>query len=97
MKKEWVHCKSDSLFFDSQASIGEECRVVLGDGEIEVSYLDDNEHYYYRSRELGQGHFKLRGADFDGRATSHCFPGRRVLEGYWIEDRYKGMWRIQLA
>jgi hypothetical protein len=40
-----------------------------------------------------EGHFELRGENFDGHASLHMFPGSSVLEGSWAEEGERGMWR----
>ena len=96
-KQEFSNCIYDTLYFDGEGDVGNDCKVVIEDGDIEVTYIDEDNRYTYRGNEIGAGHFKLNGVDFDGTATLHQFPEGRILEGYWVEDGYRGMWRIQLA
>jgi len=96
-KVEWNNSKCDVLFFNSKADSTSDCEVVIGDGEIEVSYIDEGERLFYRGKEIGPGHYVLHAAGFDGEATLHRFHDGRVLEGYWVEEGHRGMWRIQLA
>ena len=62
-----------------------------------IEYLADGEHTSYRGQEQGPGHFELHGNGFDGRATLHMFEGSNILEGGWVEEGAKGMWRIRLG
>lgn len=95
--QEWANSKFDCLYFDCEAETGLECKVIVGDGEVEVSYVEDGDRYYYRGLEVAPGHFTLRAVGFDGEATLHQFPDGRILEGYWTEEGNRGMWKIQLA
>lgn len=96
-KVEWSKSKCDTLYFDCESDTGYECKVIIGDGEIEVSYLDGGVNHLYKGTEIGSGHYKLDAVGFDGEATLHQFPDGKILEGYWIEAGYRGMWRIQLS
>lgn len=96
-KVEWSKSKCDNLYFDCESDTGYEYKVIIGDGEIEVSYLDGGVSHLYKGTEIGSGHYKLAAVGFDGKATLHQFPDGKILEGYWIEDGYRGMWRIQLS
>ncbi len=74
---------------------------ITGEGEnaeIHVEYEDDDEIVIYKGKSLGSGHFSLKtiSKTVKGQATLHQIPGGKILEGYWQEDGYKGMWRIKL-
>jgi hypothetical protein len=72
-----------------------ECEVRIDTPRIVVSY-EDERPTTYEGEEKSPGHFKLECPSKKGRATLHQMPGDDILEGYWIEDGYEGMWRIQL-
>lgn len=72
-------------------------RCALRHSTLTVEYLADGEHTSYRGQEQGPGHFELHGYGFDGRATLYMFEGSNILEGGWIEEGEKGMWRIRLG
>ncbi len=73
------------------------CTVKIADGEILVEY-DEEGLVQYKGKSFGEGHFRLAlQSEGTGTATLHMFPDDDVLEGYWLEDGVRGMWRIDLA
>ena len=73
------------------------CEITIINNEITVSYEEDDDvHILYKGSENGDGHYQLKCHQRNGNATLHRFPKSRILEGYWNEDGYTGMWRIQL-
>lgn len=97
-KNDWLNSKCDWLYYDNEAAdVNDPVRVVIENGEIEVSYEYEGEWYSYKGKEVSPGHYELHGVGYDGRATLHRFKDGRILEGYWTDEGYRGMWRIQLA
>lgn len=97
-KNEWPNSKCDWLYYENEApDVNNPVKVIMENGEIEVSYESEGEWYSYKGPEVNPGHYELHGVGYDGRATLHHFPGGRILEGYWTDEGYRGMWRIQLA
>jgi hypothetical protein len=72
------------------------CEVRIGEGMIAVSYQGEGGLVLYEGREEGPGHFRLAAQGVNGRATLHRFENDNVLDGWWLEDSYEGMWRIEL-
>jgi hypothetical protein len=70
--------------------------VTIDDGRISVEYKLEGRFHTWEGREDGQGHFKLTKQGGGGSASLHCFPGSRILEGYFVEGDVRGMWRITL-
>ncbi|MGZ8243048.1 hypothetical protein [Methylomagnum sp.] len=95
----WNNCKADTLYYDgSDAATDWPCKVELDGGRIRVSYEDDDgETVVYEGHENGIGHFELNAPQVNGRATLHRFENGKILEGYWVEEGYRGMWRIILG
>ena len=84
------------LFYSKDAAYEKwPCTVKIDDREILVEY-DDDGLCQYVGRNDGSGHFELHQRNGDGRATLHRFPDARLLEGSWIENGDRGMWRIEL-
>ena len=71
------------------------CTVKITPEEILVEY-DDEGLVEYRGNNDGSGHFDLVATGVNGKATLHMRPGSGILEGFWIEDGERGMWRIEL-
>jgi hypothetical protein len=94
----WRHCYMSSFHAtaDEKTEIGCEVRIV--GKTIAVSYDDEAEDgpSVYEGSETSPCHFKLELPRKKGRAALHQAPGSDFLEGFWIESRYEGMWRIQL-
>jgi hypothetical protein len=69
-----------------------------------VEYDDEGQRKQYRgfrghdgNFDAGHFHLSMKSADSTGIATLHRFEDSSVLEGYWAEDGYRGMWRIKLG
>jgi hypothetical protein len=71
-------------------------QVRLDEGSIAISYQDDDGPVVYEGLEIESGHFELDCARKRGKAILHRMPGENVLEGWWLENRIEGMWRIYL-
>jgi hypothetical protein len=71
--------------------------VKIENGSIAVSYKEDGILVVYEGRENEPGHFELERRGISSKATLHRFHDDDVLEGSWREDRYEGMWRIELG
>lgn len=87
-------------YSEQDADTGEPCRVIIGDGHIEVIYDFVDEVRKWTGNEIGDGHFRLEGLDFEGEATLHAFPTIKKgmwLDGFWEEEGERGMWRIRLG
>lgn len=92
----WKQCTMTTLYHSADPSEEYPCVVKINDDEILVEY-EDGGYVQYIGKSNGDGHFKLEGSGFDGRATLHSFSEGAVLEGSWIEEGVRGMWRIKLA
>jgi hypothetical protein len=90
----WKHSVMTSF---SEGDVSEDkCEVRIAPGRIWVSYRTDEGPTVYDGEETAPGHFKLLCPAQKGRASLHRFPDDDVLEGFWIEYGFQGMWRIQL-
>lgn len=93
----WNNSRMSVLYYDrTVADDNWACVVRLSGDEIVVEY-DEDGPVTYRGLENGSGHFELRTGDGSGKATLHQFPDARTLEGSWLEDGVRGMWRIELG
>jgi hypothetical protein len=72
------------------------CEVRMAPGKIWVSYRTEEGPTLYEGEETAPGHYKLLSPAQNGRASLHRFPEDDILEGFWIEMGFQGMWRIQL-
>ncbi|HPL67776.1 MAG TPA: hypothetical protein PLG94_14690, partial [Smithellaceae bacterium] len=93
----WNNCKADIIYYDGEADIDEHCEVKIDKDEIIVSYAGENGPVVYKGKNNGDGHFELSASIVNGHATLHRLKYSNILEGFWLEDGYKGMWRIKLA
>lgn len=93
----WSNSKMDTFYYDGAADTDSPCEVRIDGNEIVVSYEGDDGPIIYKGQAMGVGHFELRSAAVDGRATLHMFEGGKSLEGFWVEDGIEGMWRITLG
>ncbi|WP_426664481.1 hypothetical protein [Rhodanobacter aciditrophus] len=94
----WPNARFDILYYDDKADSNEPCEVILAGDELTVSYYNEHIEGYviYKGKEIAPGHFELTAPMVKGHATLHRFLDAEVLVGEWIEDGYKGMWRIEL-
>lgn len=93
----WHNSKMTSLYYSNEpASEDYPCIVRIEDGRILVEYGEGDALRQYVGAERGSGHFELEGVGFTGKASLHMFSGSVILEGGWIEEGYRGMWRIRL-
>jgi hypothetical protein len=92
----WQNSKMTALYYDDTADENYPCAVRISESEILVEYNDEG-IVQYRGKNDGSGHFELRSDVVNGRATLHMFSGALRLEGSWVEDGARGMWRIDLA
>lgn len=94
----YSNSKMSSLYYsDAPSAENYPCVVRIDDHEILVEYEDEDDGVVqYRGKNNGDGHFELSSTDVNGRASLHMFPNSSILEGSWVEDSYRGMWRILL-
>lgn len=93
----WHNSKMSTFYYsDEPSSEDYPCIVEINEDKISVKY-DDEEVVEYQGKNHGNGHFELSAPEIGGKASLHMFPNSLILEGYWIEDSYRGMWRILLA
>lgn len=95
----WNNCQVDVVYYDERPAILREegYEVRIDENEILVAYQDDDGWVEYRGKNSGDGHFLLEAPERQGRASLHRFPEIEILEGYWQEQGYQGMWRIRLG
>lgn len=87
----------DVLYYsDEPAAENVPCTVKIDDQGILVEYSDDG-LVQYRGDKDSSGHFMLTSPEVDGRATLHRLTESTILEGSWVENGYRGMWRIELG
>lgn len=92
----WKKASAETYFADGEMT-DTACEVRIERGEIVVSYDDDDGPVLYRGNEEGAGHFKLSAPERKGSATLHRMPDTDVLNGFWVEGGWQGMWRIHLG
>jgi hypothetical protein len=95
----WEDRLMTTAFLDGTPAEDASCDVRIDDSSIVVNF--DHEEYggeiIYRGRNDGSGHFELTCDERPNwRASLHRFPQGMILEGYWIEGRNEGFWRIEL-
>jgi hypothetical protein len=92
-----VYKRSFMTVYHGDGSDECECEVRLSGGTIAVDYEEeDGSRTVYEGSEVGLGHFRLASSSVKGKATLHRFEGSDMLEGFWSQGGYVGMWRIQL-
>lgn len=95
-------CRMTIVYFDSEtADEGMVGTVKIDGSKILLEYEDEAYDgtevlVQYVGKERGSGHYELACPEQNGKASLHCFPGATILEGYWVEGSYRGMWRIYL-
>jgi hypothetical protein len=89
-----MYAKMDTFRPSGAVSIRCPCKVTINSEFITVAYDDSGQTWQYRGQAKGPGDNELQAEGFDGRATLHRFEGSNVLEGTWVKDGVRGMWRI---
>ncbi len=93
----YKNCATTILYFDGDPAAEDHGYLVrISEGSVEIAYDDDEGPVCYRGKNPGNGHYLLEAPERRGRATLHRMPGSKIMEGYWEEDGYRGMWRILL-
>jgi hypothetical protein len=92
----WRNARADIFFYDAAAETAVPCEVKIDADSVVISYRDETGWINYSGPNSGSGHFELRADRVDGRSSMHMFPGSAFLEGFWIEEGQRGMWRISL-
>jgi hypothetical protein len=98
----WKNCRMTIVYFDSEtADEGMVATVKIDGSKILLEYEDETDDgasvlVQYVGKERGAGHYELTCPDQNGKASLHCFPEAKILEGFWVESSYRGMWRIHL-
>ena len=87
---------STVYFSADESSENDDCVVTIENKKILVEYEDEG-RVQYLGQEIGEGHFSLVCPEHSGKASLHMFEGSEILEGSWVEDSYRGMWKIKLA
>ena len=93
----WHNSKMTTLYYSDEPA-NEDCPCVVRVDErgILVEYGEGEERRQYAGVSRGEGHYELEAVGFTGKACLHTFVGSVILEGSWIEEGYRGMWRIRL-
>ena len=93
----WKDVQCEWFYASPDASETYDAEVRISDGSIAVSYSDGEGNWTtYSGKETGAGHYSLTSKTVNGKATLHRFPRSKILEGWWTEDGYAGMWRLYL-
>jgi hypothetical protein len=92
-----VYRNSQMDTYEGSRMYSSTCDVNIHEGSIAVSYRDEGRFVVYEGTQIAPGHFELGTAATGGRATLHQGPNSDVLEGWWLEGGYEGMWRIELG
>lgn len=90
------NARMDTLYNGCDADLQDPCAVRIDGDLIRVEYEFDGERTVYAGKALAPGHFCLQTEDGAGKATLHQLPGSLFLEGSWVEEGERGMWRIEL-
>lgn len=95
----WLNCRMASLYYSSREALENiPCTVKILDKRIRVEYEEGGKTVWYEGEDEGNDHFSLIATHTQGQATLHRSPARpEILEGYWVEGSYRGMWRIELS
>lgn len=96
----WKNCHSDIYYANSKDKPifddpGYEVRIT--DDTLVVSYEGEDGWVNYSGKDMGGGHYDLSAPEVNGRAMLHRASDSAILEGNWVENGYRGMWRIYLA
>lgn len=92
-----MYAKMDTIFYDETHALeGEDCEIIINGDEIVVSYDYEDGVTIYKGKDEGHGHFVLECPEKQGKTTLHQILNSKFLDGFWIEEGYRGFWRITL-
>jgi hypothetical protein len=92
-----VHRKCLMETFTDQGQLEDRpCQVRISEGTISVSHEEGGETLVYEGAEVEPGHFKLGCPPVKGYATLHRFKDDDVLDGWYVQEGFEGMWRVRL-
>ena len=57
---------------------------------------DKGEHVLWHGERRGQGHYAMRTAKAGMEGSLHRFADSLILEGFWLDGRERGFWRLRL-
>ena len=94
----WDNCSMKTVYYGSTGSVEHDNVTVKIDSDsILVEYDDYGYRVQYVGKNNGNGHFHLEAIDGDGSASLHRMtPQSEMLEGSWIENAERGMWKLFL-
>ncbi len=61
-----------------------------------MKYKDGSNSIEYIGHSEGEGHYLLACPSVEGEATLHRFREGKILEGSWVENGIRGLWRLTL-
>jgi len=95
----WSNCRVDILYFNAEADLDMQCEVKIETDSVSmvVFYDEGDGPVVYKGKNNGDGHFELNSPEVNGQTSLHMSGNSKILEGFWMEDGLKGMWRIRLA
>ena len=94
----WKNCRADIFYNNDKPDLNDPgYEVRIDDGEMVVSYENDDGWVNYKGKDLGGGHYLLTCPEVEGRAVLHRVPDSEIVEGNWSESGEHGMWRITLV
>ncbi|MBC2770899.1 hypothetical protein [Pusillimonas minor] len=91
----WKNSKMTLVYYSQENSNVLPCDVRIDGEEIVVQY-DSDGPVLYIGKDLGYGHYLVESFEEKGKASLHRAPNSQFMEGFWIEDGIRGMWRIEL-
>ena len=94
----WSHCRVRIACDDgSPEHADDDSDVGIEDGQIVVSYMDDEGPVVLAGREQEPGHFELVARSRLRRATLVRSADGRTLAGAWSERESGGKWLVELG
>ena len=97
INKVYTNATMDTYYQDQPAHLGSDCILSFNDDECELKYDDDDGKFWsWKGIAQGQGHYKLKANHSGAQGSLHMFEGARIMDGYWSENGFKGMWRVYL-
>lgn len=95
---EFKDARMDTLYYEAdEADVNWPCKVRFDGKQLVIQYEEENEIVTYQGAEHGDGHYVVTNFGEGCRATLHRFPDSPILEGFWADSSYRGMWRIVVA
>ncbi|WP_192215973.1 hypothetical protein [Methylobacterium bullatum] len=92
----WTDSYFETFYSDGRTADMTSCVVKIDHLGIRIEYSEGDRLIAYVGEEDGPGHYRLSCPENGGVAEFHRFYESLMLDGWWNQENYYGMWRVTL-